>query len=146
MIVPGGPGVSWVQEGSVAEQIHVDWQALRNSAGPFPREAFQFVRDGLAHAVELTHGEGQLGDETDESKHVTGQQLCLGLRDYAIDRYGRLARTVFASWGLRSTDDFGRIVFAMVEVGLMRKTDEDTLEDFQGVYDFDEAFDPAQMA
>ena len=128
------------------EQIHVDWKTMRQFAGPFPREAFQFVRDGLAHAVQLTHGEGQLGDETDESKHVSGQQLCLGLRDYAIERYGRLARTVLSTWGLRSTDDFGKIVFAMVEVGLMRKTEEDTLEDFRAVYDFDEAFDPAQIA
>ena len=130
----------------MSEKIHVDWRTMRAIAGPFPREAFQFVRDGLAHAVELTHGEGQFGDDTDESKHVSGQQLCLGLRDYAIERYGRLARTVLDHWGLRSTDDFGKIVFAMVEVGLMRKTEEDTLEDFSGVYDFDEAFDPAQMA
>ena len=130
----------------MADKIHVDWQMMRELAGPFPREAFQFVRDGLAHAVEMTHGEGQLGDETDESKHVSGQQLCLGLRDYAIEKYGRLARTVLDHWGLRSTDDFGRIVFAMVEVGLMRKTDEDTPEDFANVYDFDEAFAPSQLA
>lgn len=119
---------------------------MREVAGPFPREAFQFVRDGLAHAVELVHGEGQLGDVSDESKHVSGQQLCIGLRDYAIDRYGRMARTVLNHWGLRATEDFGRIVFAMVEVGLMRKTEEDTLEDFRAVYDFDDAFDPAQLA
>ncbi len=130
----------------MAEKIHVDWQTMRRAAGPFPREAFQFVRDGLAHTVEMLHGEGQLGDETDESKHVSGQQLCLGLRDYAIDRYGRMARLVLEHWGLRATDDFGRIVFAMVEVGLMRKTDEDSIEDFRAVYDFHEAFDPAQLA
>jgi uncharacterized repeat protein (TIGR04138 family) len=130
----------------VSETIHVDWQKMRKLAGPFPREAFQFVRDGLAHAVVLTHGEGQLGDESDESKHVSGQQLCLGLRDYAIDRYGRLARTVLEHWGVYTTDDFGRIVFAMVEVGLMRKTDQDSISDFSGVFDFAEAFDPAQLA
>lgn len=130
----------------MADKIHVDWQKMRRFAGPFPREAFQFVRDGLAHTVETVHGEGQAGDDSDESKHITGQQLCLGLRDYAIERYGRLARVVLDHWGLHTTDDFGKIVFAMVEVGLMRKTEEDTLEDFQGVYDFDEAFDPAQLA
>jgi len=130
----------------VSEKIHIDWQLMRQAAGPFPREAFQFVRNGLAHTVERLHGEGQLGDESDESKHVSGQQLCLGLRDYAIDRYGRMARAVLDHWGLRSTDDFGRIVFAMVEVGLMRKTEEDSIEDFRAVYDFDEAFDPAQLA
>jgi uncharacterized repeat protein (TIGR04138 family) len=126
--------------------MHIDWQLMRRVAGPFPREAFQFVRDGLAHTVKMVHGEGQTGDETDETKHISGQQLCLGLRDYAIDRYGRMARLVLDHWGLRSTDDFGRIVFGMVEVGLMRKTEEDSMEDFRAVYDFDEAFDPAQLA
>jgi len=130
----------------VADKIHVDWQTMRRVAGPFPREAFQFVRDGLAHTVGMIHGEGQNGDAGDESKHISGQQLCLGLRDYAIERYGRLARLVLDHWGFRSTDDFGRIVFAMVEVGLMRKTEEDSLDDFRAVYDFDEAFDPAQLA
>lgn len=129
----------------MADKIHVDWQTMRREAGPFPREAFQFVRDGLAHTVEMLHGEGQAGDDSDESKHVSGQQLCLGLRDYAIDRYGRMARLVLENWGLRSTDDFGRIVFAMVAVGLMRKTDEDSIDDFRAVYDFDEAFDPAHV-
>jgi uncharacterized repeat protein (TIGR04138 family) len=130
----------------LADKIHVDWKTMRQSAGPFPREAFQFVRDGLAHTVEMLHGEGQTGDDSDESKHVSGQQLCLGLRDYALDRYGRMARLVLEHWGLRATDDFGRIVFAMVAVGLMRKTDEDSIEDFRAVYEFDEAFDPAQLA
>lgn len=130
----------------MSEKIHVDWKTMRRVAGgPFPREAFQFVRDGLAHTVETLHGEGQVGDETDETKHVSGQQLCLGLRDYAIERYGRMARAVLDHWGLRATDDFGRIVFAMVEVGLMRKTEEDSIEDFRAVYDFDEAFDPAHV-
>lgn len=130
----------------MSEKMHVDWQTMRRIAGPFPREAFQFVRDGLAHTVEMVHGEGQTGESNDESKHIGGQQLCLGLRDYAIERYGRLARLVLEHWGLRSTDDFGRIVFGMVEVGLLRKTEEDSIEDFRGVFDFDEAFDPAQLA
>lgn len=130
----------------VSQTMHVDWQKMRKFAGPFPREAFQFVRDGLAHAVMMTHGEAQTGDASDESKHVSGQQLCLGLRDYAIERYGRLARTVLEHWGLYSTDDFGRIVFAMVEVGLMRKTEDDRMEDFADVFDFAEAFDPAHIS
>ena len=81
-----------------------------------------------------------LPDEDDESRHVSGRQLCLGLRDYAIRRYGLLAKTVLNHWGVTRTEDFGRIVFALVEAGLLRKTDDDTLEDFQGVFDFEEEF------
>ena len=117
-----------------------DWKLLREKAGPFPPQAYQFVREGLAHTVKMVHGEGAGRTEDDESRHVSGQQLCLGLRDYAIKQFGLLARTVLRNWSIQGTDDFGRIVFAMIDAGLMRKTDEDSLEDFQAVFDFDEAF------
>ena len=76
----------------------------------------------------------------EEDRHITGQQLCLGLRELAIEKYGLLAPVVLEHWRVRRTFDFGRIVFAMIEAGLMTKTHRDSLEDFQGVYDFDEAF------
>ena len=117
-----------------------DWKALKDKAGPFPPQAYQFVREGLAHTVKMIHGETTISQADDESRHVSGQQLCLGLRDYAIKQYGRLAKTVLGSWSIRETSDFGRIVFAMIERGYMRKTEEDTPEDFRAVFDFDEAF------
>lgn len=73
-------------------------------------------------------------------RHISGQEFCDGLRRYAIDQFGPLARTVLEYWGVTETVDFGKIVFALVEVGLMRKTEEDTLEDFTAVYDFESAF------
>ena len=123
----------------MADQIKLDWKSIRQNAGPYPQEAFQFVRDGLAHAVKMIYG-----DQPGQDRHVNGQQLCLGLRDYAIIRYGMLARTVLARWGITKTDDFGRIVFAMIDAGLLRRSDDDSIEDFRGVYDFDEAFNLAE--
>ena len=114
-----------------------EWQFVRPKAGRFPAGAFVFVREGLAHTVEILHGENDSGEET---RHVNGKQLCAGLRDYALKRYGLLARTVLKRWSIDSTEDFGRIVFAMVEAGIMRKNADDTFEDFCGVFDFDEAF------
>jgi uncharacterized repeat protein (TIGR04138 family) len=87
----------------------------------------------------MVHGEDAATaviDEEDESRHVGGRDLCLGLRDYAIRRYGLLAKTVLNHWGLTQTEDFGKIVFALVDAGLLRKTDDDTLEDFEGVFRF----------
>lgn len=118
----------------------MNFRALRDKAGPFPPEAFEFVRRGLQHTVEVLHGAPEAALIQDEGRHVTGQQLCLGLRDYALRQYGLLARTVLERWGIRRTDDFGKIVFAMIEAGLMRKTEEDTIDDFRAVYDFGEAF------
>ena len=124
----------------MSEQI--DLRDIMRAAGGYSPEAYRFLRDGLSHTVSVVHGDGSsvIDDEDDESRHVSGRQLCMGLRDYAIERYGLLARTVLARWGVTKTEDFGRIVFALVDAGLMRKTDEDQLEDFQGVFEFDEAF------
>lgn len=116
------------------------WDRVRSRASGFPPEAFVFVQEGLRHTVEQLHG-GDAADD-DSSRHVSGQQLCMGLRDYAIKQFGLLARTVLNSWNIRRTEDFGRLVFILVESGIMRKSEEDSLDDFSGVYDFDETFGP----
>jgi uncharacterized repeat protein (TIGR04138 family) len=118
-------------------QPEIDWNKMIATAGPYPIEAFQFVQQGLGHTVERVE---QYGGLHGEGKHVSGQQLCMGLRDFAIQQYGLLAPVVLRRWNVLRTDDFGRLVFAMVDHGLMSKTDEDTLDDFRGVFDFDEAF------
>jgi uncharacterized repeat protein (TIGR04138 family) len=118
-------------------QPEIDWNKMIASAGPYPIEAFQFVQQGLGHTVERVE---QYGGLHGEGQHVSGQQLCMGLRDFAIQQYGLLAPAVLRRWNVLRTDDFGRLVFAMVDHGLMSKTDEDTLDDFRGVFDFDEAF------
>jgi len=126
----------------VPEISPAEWRTIRQSAGPYPPEAYDFVRDGLGHTVKMVFGEDAATRPVREgdSRHVTGQQLCLGLRDYAIRRYGRLARTVLSHWQINQTEDFGRIVFAMIDAGLMSKSDHDNIDDFIDVYEFEEAF------
>jgi len=75
------------------------------------------------------------------SGHVTGKELLEGIREFALEQYGPLAKTVLEHWGIHSTEDFGEIVFNLVEAGLLKKTEEDSKEDFKDVYDFNEAFD-----
>ena len=110
--------------------------------GRYPLEAFEFVRHGLNQTVQQIHGESRAKSEA--ACHVSGQQLSWGLRNYAVQRYGVMARPVLNHWGIRRTNDFGRIVFAMVESKLMQKTDEDDIRDFDSVFDFSTAFDPPQ--
>lgn len=116
---------------------------ILHRAGGYSPQAFRFIRDGLSHTVRLVHGE-EAAEATpspdDESRHVSGQQLCIGLRDYAVLRYGLLAKLVLNRWGITRTEDFGKIVFALIDAGLMRKTEDDSLEDFVEVFDFDEEF------
>jgi len=122
----------------------MDWPAIRSRAALFPEEAFDFVREGLRHAVKTLHGENG-DDATDEKRHVSGQQLCLGLKDFAVQRYGLLAGTVLARWGVKRTDDFGTIVYAMIDRGELRASDRDSFEDFKGVFDFAETFASVQI-
>jgi len=118
------------------------WQTVKPFAGPYPPQAFQFVQEGLRHTVETLFDEPEIDPDDEEfSRHVSGQQLCMGLRDHAIRQFGLLASHVLASWNITRTEDFGNIVFALVDAGLMRKTEDDHLSDFVNVYDFDEAFE-----
>lgn len=77
------------------------------------------------------------------NRHVSGADLCFGLRDYALSRWGLMAPAVLKSWDIRETRDFGRMVFALVDNGVLQKQPEDRIEDFNTVYDFDKAFDEA---
>lgn len=121
------------------ETIELDWRKLRETTGPYPPAAYMFVREGLAHTARAVYG-ADAEDDDGADRHVNGAQLCLGLREFAVQRYGLLARTVLSRWNIRATDDFGRIVFGLIDAGLLRKGEADRPEDFEGVYEFDEAF------
>ncbi len=124
------------------QQQEVDWNEILSSV-PYPIEAFAFVREGLNYAVDAVHDDPESMSE--DERHITGQQLCMGLRDMAISKYGLLAPVVLEHWAVRRTCDFGRIVFAMIDAGLMTRTDEDTMDDFRSVYDFSEAFNDDEL-
>lgn len=93
-------------------------------------EAYAFV---LA-AIEVAR------KQTKKEKHVTGQELCQGLKTLAQNEFGIMAKTVLETWGIKTTDDIGNIVYNMIEVGMMDKTEEDKLEDFHNVFDFEKVF------
>lgn len=99
----------------------------------YSREAYEFVSEAL----------GCAGQMFDKPGHVTGQELCEGVRRLAVDQFGYMARTVLESWGIRRTEDVGRIVYLMIEAELLRKSESDSIDDFRDVFDFREAFDDA---
>ena len=97
--------------------------------------------DQVVQIVEQMGGALDVMDRM--NRHVSGRDLCFGLRDYALSRWGLLAPAVLKSWGIRETRDFGRIVFALIDCGVLQKQPEDRIEDFDAVYSFDTAFDDA---
>jgi uncharacterized repeat protein (TIGR04138 family) len=102
----------------------------------YDREAYVFVREALDHTIKTLKK-----DRTrSEARHVSGQELLEGIRQHALKEYGPMAITVLGSWGVLNCENFGDIVFNLVEKGVLGKTDQDRREDFQHGYDFQEAF------
>lgn len=131
-------------------------------------EAYQFVCDALTYAQRVLGlgeerparerreeeenpflaalaAEEELDEDDDDDaprveRHITGQELCEAIRAYAIDQYGYMSKVVLNSWGVYSTKDFGEIVFNLVRIGRLKKSENDRAEDFDDCFDFDEAF------
>ena len=109
-------------------------------------EAYFFVRDALGYASDslqlnsnFQHGSDLI--ETAEEHHLTGQQLCQSIREYALGQFGYMTRIVLKNWGVSTTSDFGEIVYNMIEIGLMKKSPKDDRSHFNDVYDFEDVFD-----
>lgn len=102
----------------------------------FHRDSYLFLREALDHTQKAV---GKL-TKGGHIRHVTGQELLSGIREYALKEFGPMAITVFEEWGIRSCADFGEMVFIMVEHSLLAKTDKDTRADFENGYDFHDAF------
>jgi uncharacterized repeat protein (TIGR04138 family) len=103
----------------------------------FDRDAYYFVREGLDFTLKMLKKQHHTQAA---QRHVSGSELLEGLRRFALDEFGPMAKTVFDYWGVRKCEDFGEIVFNMVEKGILGKTEQDSREDFRGGFDFEEAF------
>lgn len=101
----------------------------------FDREAYFFLRDVL----ERTSGEGKKQRDS-RSRHVTGQELLEGVRKVALTQFGPMVLTVFDAWGVKKGEDFGEMVYSLIDAGFFRKSSEDTIGDFSGGYSFYDAF------
>ncbi|MFH1007634.1 MAG: Minf_1886 family protein [Candidatus Latescibacterota bacterium] len=105
-------------------------EAVSERDGRYRREAYFFLYAALDFTLSKMKA----------PRHVTGRELLIGISEYARKEYGPMVKLVFECWGISQTEDFGNIVFLLVEAGLMGKTQEDRIEDFRNVYEFDEEF------
>lgn len=110
-------------------------ELIRAEDSRFEKAAYYFVRHGLDHTLKNMKSNPGLGPN-----HVCGQELLLGIRDFALEQYGPMAFTLLQFWGIKQCHDFGEIVFNLVEFGVLGKTENDRREDFTGGYDFYDAF------
>ena len=101
----------------------------------YARDAYVFLRDSLDFTTKQ-----QKKIKGAMVRHVAGPELLEGVRQYALQEFGPMVMTVFSSWGIHCCEDIGHMVFNLIEAGIFGKTEEDSLEDFKNVYDFEEAF------
>lgn len=106
-------------------------EKIAREDGRYNPQAVRFVYEGLGYTAKKT---------TTEPTHVTGQVLCEGLRKLALKKWGRLAVLVLNTWGIRTTQDFGEIVYLMIKNKWMSAQPTDTIEDFDNVFDFQTVF------
>ena len=130
---------------AMAELLRED-RRYKFDAYVFVFEALSYAQNALGLGSENAseplerRAENEQEEPEGPQQHVTGQELCEAIRQYALQQYGYLAKTVLNSWGVHNTGDFGEIVFNLIRIGRMRKTKDDRREDFDDVYDFDTAF------
>ncbi|MEX2582627.1 MAG: Minf_1886 family protein [Gemmatimonadota bacterium] len=104
---------------------------LRRRYPSYHETAYLFILSSLHFTIE------RLG----EPRHITGNELAEGCRDLALQRWGLMARSVLEYWGISGTRDLGEIVFALVDLGVLVKQDDDTIDSFDEVFDFEEVFE-----
>ena len=101
----------------------------------FQPDAYFFLVEALDVTVKSIRK-----NQPEHGRHVSGKELLEGIKEYALDEFGPLTFTVFAEWGIHASEDFGEIVFNLVEAGRLGKTESDSREDFKHGFTFDEAF------
>jgi uncharacterized repeat protein (TIGR04138 family) len=101
----------------------------------FSRDAYVFLRDALDFTTKQ-----QKKIKGTTVRHVAGPELLEGVRQYALKEFGPMVITVFSSWGINRCEDIGHMVFNLIDAGIFGKTEEDSMEDFKSVYDFQDAF------
>ena len=101
----------------------------------YQRDGYVFLRDALDFTTKQ-----QKKIKGVSVRHVSGPELLDGVRQYALKEFGPMVMTVFDSWGIHSCEDIGHMVFNLIAAGVFGKTEQDSIDDFKKVYDFEEAF------
>lgn len=101
----------------------------------FDPDAYFFLKEALDFTVKRAKE-----DNEGENRHVSGPELLVGFRDFALEQFGPMSATLLREWGVRRCVHVGEMVFALIGEQVFGKQDSDTLEDFGDIYEFEEAF------
>jgi uncharacterized repeat protein (TIGR04138 family) len=104
-------------------------------------EAYEFLCHALAYTQQTLDRVPEPGTRPEDAldKHVSGKELCEGIRQFALKQFGPLAHVVFKNWRVHGTLDFGKMVYHLIDAGVWHKSPTDRLEDFDEQFDFEQA-------
>ena len=111
-------------------------KAIQQEDSRYDKAAYVFLRQ----ALDYTLNELSKSQKNPLSRHISGKELLEGIRCFALREYGPMSFYLLRSWGINSCEDFGNIVFNLVESEVLGKTDEDSPKDFENGYEFKDAF------
>ena len=114
-------------------------QAVSDAVKHDPRyapDAYHFLRDALDTTMKTMQKARK-----DAINHVSGAELCEGVREYALQQFGPMVPTIFEAWNIRTTRDIGEMVFNLIHIGAFSRSDSDRVEDFEKVFLFEDAFE-----
>lgn len=112
-------------------------EQIAGQDGRYDVRALKFVYEGLATTIEKLRRD----EDAEHPRHIAGQELAWGLAEAAMQRWGRLAMMVLQRWGVRTTRDFGEIVYLMIAREWMTSQETDSIDDFNTVFDFETVFE-----
>jgi uncharacterized repeat protein (TIGR04138 family) len=112
------------------ESFYAAVEQICSQDNRYKPDAYEFILQALHFTQNKLKKEG----------HVSGIELSQGIRDFVVEQYGPMAKTVLNHWGIAKTEDFGNIVFNLIDKKLLSKDENDSLEDFKSIYDFEAAF------
>ena len=112
------------------EEFDIIIEEISEKDSRYKEDAYAFVMEALSYTQKKFKC----------SKHVTTEEMLLGMRELLLRKYGPMTMSVLKHWGIRSTEDFGHIIFNLVEHRVLSKTEEDDISKFRNGYDFEEVF------
>jgi uncharacterized repeat protein (TIGR04138 family) len=122
-------------------------EQITQEDGRYKLDAVRFVYEGLGHTAKTEADKSGSSGDLNKSEsgsgphHISGQELCHGLRHLASEKWGRMAKVVLNHWGVKTTRDFGEIVYMMIRHKWMSAQPDDSIDDFNNVFDFKTVFE-----
>lgn len=107
--------------------------SIKEKNGKYPEKAYLF-------AFKILKDLAKNNKNQQKSENIKAANLLITFRNYALNEFGPMTASVLQEWNICSCRDLGNVIFDLVNAGVLEKDETDRIEDFEEIYDFNEAF------